>query len=48
LNTFTFLNFIQQGGIISSQQLFNECIHEENLDKKLKAELKDLAKDSRN
>lgn len=30
---------------MSSQQLFKECIHEENLDEKLKAELKDLAED---
>ena len=31
---------------MSSQQLFEEWIHEENLDEKLKIELKDLAKDS--
>lgn len=31
---------------MSSQQLFTEWIHEENLDEKLKAELKDLVEDS--
>jgi phosphoglucomutase len=31
---------------MSSQQLFKEWIHEENLDEKLKAELKDLAEDT--
>lgn len=31
---------------MSSQQLFKACIHEENLNEKLKAELNDLAADS--